>query len=108
MVIDVNLDILRKFGAIPAVLHGYIKSKTTNGVEIGGVKCSPIKIGTMCADMGGLRPQTLYRHLSTLTEAGYIVSSSRVLHSPLECDLDKTIRATRRYVFFGVVERAKI
>lgn len=102
--ISVNEDILRQYGPIVAVLHGYLKANTKNGTLIGGVKCSPISVNTMSDAVGGLARNTIYKYLSVLSENGYIISSSESLKSPLANDIDKSIRANKQVIFVGVVK----
>ena len=104
MVIQVNPTILSQYGPTTAVLHGYLKAKTANGVLIGGVKCSPINIDTMRIDMGGLARNTIYTHLDILSENGYIVSSSKRLHNPIQCEPGIKLQTAALYVYFGVVK----
>ena len=104
MVIQVNPAILSQYGPTTAVLHGYLKAKTAHGVLIGGVKCSPINIDTMGKDMGGLARNTIYTHLDILSKDGYIVSSSKRLHNPIQCKPGVKLQTAALYVYFGVVK----
>lgn len=104
MVIKVNPTLLKQYGPTTAMLHGYLKAQTANGVLIGGVKCSPININTMCNDMGGLARNTIYTHLGILSQDGYIVSSSKRLHNPIQCEPGMKLVTSALYVYFGVTK----
>lgn len=64
----------------------------------------PINIDTMGKDMGGLARNTIYTHLDILSKDGYIVSSSKRLHNPIQCEPGVKLQTAALYVYFGVVK----
>ena len=58
----------------------------------------------MGKDMGGLARNTIYTHLDILSKDGYIVSSSKRLHNPIQCEPGVKLQTAALYVYFGVVK----
>lgn len=103
MVIEVSPELLKSYGPTVAVLYGYIKAKSKTGSLIGGVKCSPIHINEFCDALGGLHRNTVFKHLTTLSNHDYIVTSSKkIVNSKGESGINPEIRTPQGIVFFGI------